>query len=135
MIYAFFAGNLGGDAEVKNIGGADRLKMRIATNEKLKDGTIETQWVECIYNVISVQQYLTKGTKVLVQGKVTTSSYTGKDGQPHANITVWASRLEFLGGGKQDNQGEQHASPVPQNAIPVATVPPPAPADQPDLPF
>ena len=38
---------------------------------------------------------LAAGTGVLVQGRQETKAYTSKDGQPHADITIWADTLEI----------------------------------------
>ena len=44
----------------------------------------------------SAGNYLDKGSKVLVEGKITSRSYEGKDGQKRYVTEIIASHLEFL---------------------------------------
>lgn len=74
----------------------------VATNETWKDKTGEkkekTEW----HNVTmfgeygqKMQQYITKGTKIFVEGRIQTSSYE-KDGQKHFSTEIVAQKVELL---------------------------------------
>lgn len=81
-------GHLGQAPEIKNLEKGNKLaKMSIATNEKSKNAqgeyVTETQW----HNVIcwgkvaeTAEKFLTKGSEVLVEGKLVHSNYLDKDG-------------------------------------------------------
>lgn len=75
MLTVNLIGNLGADAEVKNIQGKVYLTFRVAHSERFTkaDGTVveETQWVSCITNqFVKLQEYLKKGQKVFVSGEL-----------------------------------------------------------------
>lgn len=80
-------GNLGNAPEIKNLeSGKKMARLSIATNESYKkengERVTETQW----HNVIAwgkvaeiAEQYLSKGSEVAVEGKLTYRDYTDKD--------------------------------------------------------
>ena len=81
-------GNLGANPEVVNLESGKKLaKFSIATNESYKNAKGEkvedTQW----HNVIAwgktaeiVENYLTKGNEVAIEGKLVNRNYDDKDG-------------------------------------------------------
>ncbi|MFH1321200.1 MAG: single-stranded DNA-binding protein [Bacteroidota bacterium] len=81
-------GNLGADPEVKQLdGGKTVAKIRLATSETYKnaDGekVTDTQW----HNLVAwgktaqiAEQYLTKGKRIAVEGKLINHTYDDKDG-------------------------------------------------------
>lgn len=82
-------GHLGADVEVKSFqNGGQVANMRVAVTEKWKDKSGErkekTEWItvaifsEGLVKVAS--QYLRKGSKVFVQGKLATRKWTAQDG-------------------------------------------------------
>lgn len=83
-------GNLGADPEVRYMPSGDAVaNVRIATSESWKDrntGEMQerTEW----HNVVFfgklaeiVKQYLRKGSKIYVEGKLRTRKWQGQDGQ------------------------------------------------------
>lgn len=83
-------GNLGRDPEVRSFQSGDKVcNLSIATSETWKDKASgerkeKTEWHRvCIYNqnlVTVAERYLTKGSKVYIEGKLETRKYTDKDG-------------------------------------------------------
>ena len=81
-------GNLGNNPEIITLESGKKLaKFSIATNESYKNAqgekVTETQW----HNIVAwnktaeiVEQYLEKGKEVDFEGKLTSRSYTDKDG-------------------------------------------------------
>lgn len=51
----------------------------------------------------SVNQYLAKGRRVFVEGRLSTNTFTGNDGQQRTSLEVRAFRVIFLD--RPDNQG------------------------------
>jgi single-strand DNA-binding protein len=103
-------GNLGKDPEVRYLE-HDRMRasFTLATNEtyKNKEGirVTTTEW----HNVVLwtplakiAEQYLTKGKQVYIEGRLTTRSYTDRDGQIKYTTEVVGQHLVLLGSGKSD---------------------------------
>jgi single-strand DNA-binding protein len=97
------SGNLTRDAQVRvTPNGVSVASLSIATTESWKDANGEWQerthfvditlWREMADAVSS----LTKGTPVLVTGRVVTDSWTDKDGSKRNAVKIEADRLEVL---------------------------------------
>lgn len=98
-------GNLGANPEVVNLESGKKLaKFSIATNESYKNAQGEkvedTQW----HNVIAwgktaeiVENYLTKGNEVAIEGKLVNRNYEDKEGNKRYVTEVVASELLMLG--------------------------------------
>lgn len=93
MNKAIFIGNVGKDPEVKDAGGKRVAKFSVAVSDGFGDKK-KTYWL----NVIAwqklaevVEKYLKKGSKVLVEGRITTRDYEGK-----TYTDIVAEKLEFL---------------------------------------
>ena len=103
------AGNLTKDPEVRHTpGGMAVSDLRLAINRKYKDNTGKDR-EEVVYVSVTVWgrqaetcgQYLTKGSPVLVEGRLKLDEWE-KDGQKQSRLGVVAERVQFLssrGGG------------------------------------
>ncbi len=125
-------GNLGADAEFRVTGGGNAVaKFRIATTETYKgrDGEkkSETEWHRINYwgkSAEALQQYLTKGKQVYVEGRLQTRKWQDKDGQDRYTTEVKADRVVLLGGGpRRESVDRDEASHDPVAAEPAATMP------------
>jgi len=97
-------GNLGKDPEIKNLtSGKIKANFSLATSEVYRNGNGEkvtdTQW----HNVIAwgktaeiVENYLQKGNKVAVEGKLIHRVYEDKDGQKKYITEIVANSLLML---------------------------------------
>jgi len=105
-------GNLAADAELRVANnGTSVLKFRVACNEsyKDKDGTWQdrAEFVPCVKfgkGVDSLAQYMTKGARVLVEGKLRTSNYEDRDGNKRYRTEVIVSDV-ILAGSKGERGG------------------------------
>ncbi|MBD0779523.1 single-stranded DNA-binding protein [Maribacter sp. ANRC-HE7] len=98
-------GNLGNDPEIVNLDGGSKLaKFSIATNETYKNAkgekVTDTQW----HHVVAwgktaeiVENYLTKGNEVAVEGKLTHRSYETKEGEKRYVTEIRCNELLMLG--------------------------------------
>ena len=98
-------GNLGKDPEVVQLENGGKLaKFSLATNETYKNNKgeriTETQW----HNVVAwgklaeiVENYLTKGKEVAVEGKLTHRSYETQGGEKRYVTEVKCNELMMLG--------------------------------------
>jgi single-strand DNA-binding protein len=118
-----FTGNLGRDAEVKNLqSGQTVLSFAVAITEKWKDKTgnpqEKTTWVNCTQwlrdGKSGIAPYLTKGTKVLVEGKPSARGYVNKEGDAVANLECDVQGIELIGSrGEAQQPQAQPASSLP----------------------
>ena len=133
-------GNLGRDPEMRYTpDGKPVTDFSVATSSKWtnKDGTPgeETVWFRCTAwgkLAENVNQYLTKGRQVYVEGRLKPDSatggprtYTRSDGTPGAQYEVTVNNIKFLGG---RGEGDVSDSSVSQQE-------PPAGGDEADIPF
>jgi single-strand DNA-binding protein len=98
-------GNLGNDPEIITMDSGKKLaKFSIATNETYKnqqgERVTDTQW----HNVVAwgktaeiIEEYVTKGKEVAVEGKLTTRSYDDKEGNKRYTTEVVCNELLMLG--------------------------------------
>lgn len=108
-------GNLGKDPEIKYTStGTPVAKFSIATNEGYKDKSGQwqdrTEW----HNIVAWQrlaeivgEYVKKGSKVYIEGRLQTSSWDDKEtGQKKYKTEIIANDLVLLGGrGEGDSEG------------------------------
>lgn len=99
MLQAEIIGNLGKDAEIKEINGKNYVSFYVAHSEK-RNGQETTVWASILWygdggNLI---KYLTSGSKVFVRGRLSVNSYQGKDGTNRVAININASEVTLCGG-------------------------------------
>lgn len=98
-------GCLGNQPEIKTVGKDKKLaRMSLATNEAYKNDkgerVEETQWHNLVLwdkNATIAENYLKKGSEVIVEGKLTTRSYTDKDGVKRYVTEIVVSEILMTG--------------------------------------
>ncbi len=109
-------GRVGTEPEMKyTSGGIAVTQLRLATDRRRQDGEVEADW----HNVIcwsktgeAVNQYVGKGDRIYVAGRLVNNSWEGDDGQRRYRTEVHASEVVFLdsrngnGNGGQVNDGD-----------------------------
>lgn len=105
MISLSIIGNLGKDAEVKEVNGKKVINFSVCHTQKNKDGVEKSTWVECGKwgETTAIAPYLLKGTKVYVEGIPDINVYKKNDGEPGGSIRVLVNKIELLGGGGQQS--------------------------------
>ncbi len=112
-------GNLGRDAELRYTpGGAAVATLNLATTEVFKDREgqkkEDTQWHRVILwgkTAETLQDYLTKGKQIYVEGKLQTRKWKDKDGNDKYTTEVRGDRVVLLsGGGRGDGMGGGRSS-------------------------
>ena len=98
MIFSQFLGRLGADPELKKAqSGSEYLQMRVASDD-FNRGEQTTQWINVTVMKDKLgNRELKKGSFVNVFGKLTTSAYLTKTGEPKSDIYVFADRIDFVG--------------------------------------
>jgi single-strand DNA-binding protein len=126
-------GNLGSDPEVKFMPSGDAVAtLSLATSESWKDKNTgeqveKTEWhrVVMFKRLAEIAgEYLKKGSKVYVEGRLQTRKWQGQDGQDRYTTEIVANEMQMLdsrGGGTGNfNQApassNTHANAQPQSA-------------------
>jgi single-strand DNA-binding protein len=147
-------GHVGGDPEVRDVNNGSRVAtFSLATSESWTNdagqATEKTEWHRVVvWNkgkrtlADFVQQYIKKGEKLYVEGKVTYRQWEDKDGLKRTTTEINASELMPLGGRRDNDAGAEARAP---RASAAPATPKPAPAgdsfpdalldDDDDLPF
>jgi single-strand DNA-binding protein len=103
-------GNLGKDGELRYLpDGTPAVNFSLATSRKWKNKEGELQ-EEVEWHAISMlgtrasslAEYLTKGTKIAVDGRLRYRKWTDKEGVSRVMTEIVAQDVELLGGGKQE---------------------------------
>lgn len=112
------SGNLTRDPELRQTqGGMAILSMGVAVNDRRKNAQTG-EWedvpnfVDCVMfgsRAEKLAQYLAKGTKVAIEGKLRWSQWE-KDGAKHSKLEVIVDEIEFMSRGGQQRQQQQTAS-------------------------
>lgn len=141
-------GNLGQDPEIRYMTqGSVVANLTVATSESWKDKATgemkeQTEW----HKVVTYQklaeiagEYLRKGSKVYLEGKLKTRKWTDKDGVERYTTEIIANEMQML-----DGKHDGHGKPTPQQAqqrqatvqkAQAAHPQPPIDAYDEDLPF
>jgi len=120
------AGHITRDIELKYLpSGAAIARSAIATNFRYKSGTGEQKDETCFldFNVFGKQaevlnQYVRKGSKVLLEGRLVFEQWTAQDGTNRSRHSLRVDTFTFLDN-KGDNQGQgggYNANPAYDNA-------------------
>jgi single-strand DNA-binding protein len=130
-------GNVGQDPEVKyTASGVPVAKVSIATNERFKDK--DDQWQDRTewHSVVAWQrlaeivgEYVRKGSKLYVEGKLQTSTWEDKqNGQTKYRTEIIAREIVLLG--SRDNGHEERKEMPTEESSPA-----PVSTDTEDIPF
>ena len=106
-------GNLGRDSELRYTpGGAAVATLNMATtevwNDKQGQKQEKTEWHRIIVwgkQAESLQEYLTKGKQIYVEGRLQTRQWDDKDGNKRYTTEIKADRITLLGGGGGGGRG------------------------------
>ena len=108
-------GNLGADPEIRHTaGGSAVANFTVATSETWKDKNTgekqeSTEWHRVVaFSRLAeiIEQYLRKGSKVYVEGKLQTRKWQDRDGNDRWTTEIVAREMQMLDG-KRDDQGGQ----------------------------
>ena len=122
-------GNVGQDVTTRDVSSGLVANTSLATTEK-RNGEEKTEWHRLVlFGKLAelAQQYVTKGSKLYIEGKISYRKYTNKDGVEVNSTEIVVDTMRFLGGGKKDEDRRQ-ASPPPQSRRP-------APVPDEEIPF
>lgn len=106
-------GNLGRDAELRYTpGGSPVATINLATteiwNDKSGQRQEKTEWHRVVLwgkTAESLNEYLTKGKQIYVEGRLQTRQWDDKDGNKRYTTEIRGDRIVLLGGGGMGSGG------------------------------
>ena len=114
-------GNLTRDPELRaTAGGTQMLAFGVAVNDRRKNPQTSAwedvpNFVDCIVfgsRAEAVSRFITKGSKVAIEGKLRYSSWETKEGQRRSKLEVIVDEIEFM----SRSNGQQVTSPAAEAA-------------------
>ena len=114
-------GRVGTDPEMKyTTGGTAVVQLRLATERRRQDGEVEADWHSVVVwskTAEAVNQYVGKGDRVYIAGRLVQNSWKGDDGQRRYRTEIHASEVVFLdsrgsNGGKDNGDASDIEEPV-----------------------
>lgn len=126
MLNLTLVGNLGADATVGTTQkGTAIATMRVAVNQSRPDTTTgerteSTEW-RAMGRMVDLAERLTKGTRVLVIGRLDIGHYQSSEGDARTSYDVWADEIVPFGvrtdaGVSERRDTGQHRSAQPQSS-------------------
>ena len=106
MNKAILTGNVGADPQFKTTEKTDICNFRIAVNDKFKKDA-PPQWFTITAfgkSATFVRDYIKKGTKVLVEGKIQMEEYTDKEKQKRLFVSIISDNIEILSSEKKSEE-------------------------------
>jgi single-strand DNA-binding protein len=133
-------GNLGRDPEIRYTpSGTAVANFTMATNEKWKDKNTgeqkeQTEWHRIVVFGRQAEicgEYLTKGSRVYIEGKLQTRQWDDKDGNRRYTTEIVARDVRMLGGREGAESQRSYGAP----GVPEYDGPPLAEDQDDDIPF
>lgn len=127
-------GNLGSDPEMRYTpNGNPVTSFTVATNRRYRtsagENKEETEWFRIsAWNRLAetCNQYLQRGSKVYVEGRLTSRTYVGNDGETRVSLDVNASEVRFIdsrGANTGSAGGFSEGGSIPDSTGSSSTVP------------
>lgn len=127
-------GNLGNEPEVKTFTNGDKITTAsIATSERWTDKNTgekkeQTEWHRVVFSnrlAEVAEQYLHKGSKVYIEGKIKTRKWQDQNGQERYSTEIRADNMQMLDSrndGNQQNYNQSSQRSIP-NGMPAYNQP------------
>ena len=100
MKKVIITGNVGRDPETRHAASGDSfVTFSFAVTTGSKDNQ-KTDWLEISCNgrtAETVQKWVRKGSKLLIEGTPSANAYVNKEGKAVASLRVSATNIEFIG--------------------------------------
>ena len=118
--FVLLAGRVTRDAEIfVTQSGLTKLTVRIAVNRRVKDSKTgewkdDAFYIDCVAwkeMAERAKDKAKKGVALVVEGRLTSREYDGKDGQKRTVFEVMANRMQFL----SSTEDFKSASPAPRS--------------------
>jgi single-strand DNA-binding protein len=115
-------GRVGKEPEIRKVGDSSVANFSLATSEKYKDKSGNTQESTEWHNIVIwgklaevVEKYVSKGSQLYLEGKITTRKWQDKDGNDRYTTEINVRELTMLGGlSENQSSGGTGSSPKPK---------------------
>lgn len=103
-------GNIGNDAQAREVNGRKFVTFNVAVSAKYKDKQTgvdveKTTWIGCLRDGLqNVDQYLKKGTQVYIEGTPSVNVWQDREGKAQAQIQLNVFSIQLLGSAKDSQQ-------------------------------
>jgi single-strand DNA-binding protein len=112
MMRLSLIGNIGNDPDMRySASGSPLLRFNVASNYRTRTPEGEwqerTEWVRVTVTgnrAESLSQYLKKGSRIFVDGKLEARPWTDNQGQVRAGLEMFADTIEFFSPRNEDGQ-------------------------------
>ena len=101
---AIIMGFVGNAPDVREIGGKKNASFRVACTDKFKDrdGNVQekTEWINVVAwgnTAAVVERHVSKGTQVLVEGRIQTREWEDRNGTKRYTTEINADRVQTVG--------------------------------------
>lgn len=139
-------GNLGAEPEVRyTAGGSAMANVNIATSETWRDKQTgeqqeKTEWHRVVFFgklAEVVQQYVHKGSKLYIEGRLQTRKWQDKDGQDRYTTEIVANEMQMLDsrGASADFEPAPRSTNTPSSSQPSSSSAPQIDDFDDDIPF
>lgn len=112
--YSIITGRITKDVHIeKTQSGIDVIRFTVASNrmKKPEEETAQADFIQCIAwrnTATYLARYASKGDKLLIEGKIQTSNYKGKDGNTVYDTKLVVNRFQILQ--RVNNQPKQETT-------------------------
>jgi single-strand DNA-binding protein len=121
MLKATLIGNLGNDPDMRySANGAPLLRFNVASNYRTRtpEGEYQDKTEWCRVTVTgaraeSLSQYLKKGSRVYVEGRLEARPWTDQQGGIRSGLEVLANDVQFMSSREQDATAAPQQRPAP----------------------
>jgi len=99
-------GNVGGTPDVRQVGENRVAEFSLATSQRTRDGE-QTDWHRIVAwspRAEIIEQYVDKGSRILVRGSIRYREYTNRDGERRYVTEIVAQEVVLLGSRGDDGQ-------------------------------
>ena len=119
MNRAILCGRTTKDPVISATGNTTVAKFTLAVDRRFKDadGNYQTDFINCVSfgkAAEFVENYVSKGTKLLVTGRIQTGSYTNKDGQKVYTTDIVTEDIEFAESKRSQNEASEAPAEEPK---------------------
>lgn len=145
---AFILGNLTRDPELRQTpNGQAVCSFGVATNRFYTDSSGQKQKQAEFHNIVAwgrqaevVNQYLKKGSLILIEGRIQTRNWQDQQGNKHYRTEVVAERIQLGprmggGGGGGENEAPMEQRTPPEDTTPIVELPGEEEIDVKEIPF
>ena len=137
---AMVIGNVTQDIELKQTpNGNNVVSFSVATNRKWTDSSGTKQEKVEFHNIVAwgklaelVNNYVVKGSKIYVEGRLETKTWEGEDGKKRYKTEIVLEQIEFLW---SKPNGETTSAPATKTATKTAPAPKAEEVSIEDIPF